>query len=129
MTTALESRVLPKVPVLVQKYGTLAEFTLYAGAIVDTDNSTVAPGAPTIYQRYITPPQDLVAKFADDGSVTEREGVRFFLPSGATTADPLPFTPTLGLHCTVRSRAYRVTLVQQLATGDQLAGYMLEARA
>jgi len=129
MTTATEARLLPKVPVLAKKYGTLATFTLYPSATSDTDESTVSLGAPTVYQRYITPPADLEAELAEDASEVESEGVRFFLPSGALTSDPLPFTPTLGLRCTVRGKDYRVRKVEAKPSGDQVAGYSLEARA
>lgn len=128
MTTALEARVLPKIPVRVKTYGTLATFTLYSAATVDTDASSVTLGAPTVYQRYVTPPTDLAATFDGAGNMVEKQGVRFFLPSGALTSDPLPFTPELGLRCTVRGKAYRATLVDPKPTGDQLAGYFVEAR-
>lgn len=129
MTTPLETRVLPKVAATVKKYGTLATFTLYLSATSDADSSSVNLGAATVYQRYITPPEDLEAVFVGDGSMVQREGVKFELPSGALTSDPIPFTPTLGLRCQVRGRDYRATKVKTIPSGDHVALYEIEARA
>lgn len=129
MTTALESKLLPKSHAAVKKYGTTATFTLYPSAVVDTDTSEVNLGAPQVHTVRITPPEGLSAEFAPDGSLVEEEGVSFFVSTGALTSEAITFTPAISQIVTVRGREYRARVVEAVVSGDEVALYRVEARA
>ena len=129
MTTALETKLLPKAHAAVKKYGTTATFTLYPSATVDTDTSEVNLGSPTTHSVYITPPEPLETKFSADGAMVQEDGIRFNVSSGALTSDALSFTPAIGQSVTVRGLAYRVRSVNSIVSGDLVALYEIEAVA
>ena len=129
MTTELEAELLPEVLELVKEFGTTATFTLYPSATSDTDASTVTLGAATVYTPKVTPPEDLDEEYAPDGSVTKNKGVKFYVPSGALTAEPLGFVPAVGQRVNIRSVDWRVDRVEVVSTGDEVWLYLVEARA
>ncbi len=129
MTTALETRVLPKAFAAVKKYGTTATFTLYPDAVADTDESNVELGNPVVHTVRITPPDALAESFSDDGKLVLSSGVKFQLMTGALTSEPIAFVPEPGQVCTVAGKQYRVRKADAVPSGDQVAYYEIEARA
>lgn len=128
MTTALDARLAPKVVQIVGTYGTLATFTEYPAASVNTDDSIVTQGSPTTYERKVTPPKKL-RRWSPDGAMVETEAVEFYLPTGEGTSSPVGFTPALGGRVTVSGVVRRITAIDRIASGDLTLLYRIEAQS
>lgn len=129
MTTVAEAKALPKAYAAIKKYGARAQFTIYGSVVVDTDESTVDQSSPVVHEVYVTPPEPLQEKYADDGSLIENAGLSFYVGTGALTSEPISFTPDLGQKVSFRSRDYVVRAVEPVVSGDHVPFYRVEARA
>lgn len=129
MTTALELDVLPDAWEAVKAYGTTAVFTLYPNESTDEVESTVALGTPVTHTVRITPPDELSAELAEDGSQVEGAGLKFDLFTGALTPEEIAFVPAIGQRITIGGQPYRVRKLNAERSGDHIVYYTVEARA
>ena len=122
MATVLDVKLVLKTLALVEKYGTLAAFSVltpgtYNPATRETTATAIQP-----YSRNVTPPTSFKTEFIDGTTVKAGDLWSLVAASG------LAATPTIGSLVTINSVQYVIQGIETFMSGDQIAAYQLHLR-
>ena len=122
MTTILDKRLIPRVKVIVDKYGKTVTFRTYPAETYDAASGSTTEGVKTDYSRKVTPPQNYESKYID-GEIIQEGDCQIFVP----TKD-LGFTPAKGMKVIFDSEVWKIIGLKPIYTGDDIALYELQLR-
>jgi len=122
MATPLDTKLIPKVLAVVNKYGKLVDFKVPASKTYDPTTGATTEGEEATHQHKVTPPgwykETLIPK-----DLIQQGDLMAILP-----ASGLGFTPTRGYRVEFDSMKFRIEHVAPLYSGDSVAAYELLLR-
>lgn len=122
MTTALDTRLLPRIKAIIASRGKTVVYKVESGKTIDkTDGSSVA-GTTTNYTVKVTPPAPPKnsSVFANRiGPELDRRGMSEFM----IAAQSLEFIPKTGNVVVIDSDEWTVEAVDPVRTGDEIGAY------
>jgi hypothetical protein len=118
MTTALDSRLVPRVLAIIDRVGTNATFKVINSGPTYSHSSRQVTQGTTDVVRKVSPP--MARKFYGESDVTRMEETVIYV-----AASGLSFTPIRGQQVEVASTKYRIENVVELRSGDDVAAYEL----
>lgn len=121
MTTALDTKFLPKVYAAINKYGVSATFTVQSGNTYDPTTGAAVITSTTVVVK-ATPPAAYNRKLVDGNLIRVSDAYTLIAGQGLT------FTPVQGQLVTLSGIAWTVLVVTPLLSGDSVAAYQLQLR-
>jgi len=122
MATKLDTKLVPKILSLVNKYGKTLVFYTYPLTAYDPTTGEETEGAATTYSLKTTPPAQYESKLID-GDLVRNGDTWVLLP-----ASGLEFTPVPGIKVTFDSITLKIVSVEKIYTGDLIGAYTLQLR-
>lgn len=119
--TELDDALVPVALELLTDLGASATFTVDGGTYNRTTGDFTS--SPTDYTANISPPFPAQEKYVNGDTVRESDLMCVVAASG------LQFTPDVGLVVTFKSQKYRITRVNTIRSGEQVAIYQLFLRS
>lgn len=121
MATSLDTRLVPRIKTLVEKYGLPATFVTQSETY-DPATGVTTLGSPTNHSVTVTPPAPYRRGYVPGSDVPGEDLEALLYASG------LAFTPAAGQKATVDGQTFRVVSVSPLYTGEQVGAYVLQLR-
>lgn len=121
--TVLDTKLLPVVFNIIEKYGKTVSFGVQTGGVYDEGTRTYSGGTTTPTSKKVSPPD----RFADElinGDTIQAKDLYVILP-----AQGLTFTPQVGWTVTVDSVVYMTIRVDPIYSGELVAAYQIQLRA
>lgn len=124
MTTALDTRLIPKIATIIAAKGKLVSFEVETGGTLNQLTGVPTAGTTTTYAVRVSPPstpQGSRSAFASElarDSLASSGALEFYI-----AAQGLLFTPTKGVTVVIDAVDWKIEAIQPIRTGDEIGAY------
>jgi hypothetical protein len=122
MTTALDTKLVPKALALINKFGTNATFTVSIGGTYSPATGKVSGTSTEDKIQKVSPPSRFDKSLVDGELIKATDLLVVLAASGLT------FTPEQSMKVTLDTRVYTIVDVWPVMSGDKVAIYKLQLR-
>jgi len=120
--TTLDTRILPKVVTILNKYGKDVDFVVPASKTHDPDTGKVTTVPGTTYTVKASPPDKYDSRLID-GAVIKADDARTII-----AAQGIQFTPSISMRVEFDSVTWMIKHVMPIYSGNSIAAYEVRLR-